>query len=131
MKIYSMLSYVDMLNEAGLLVSANLIDDTLAIEHITYDSKQAQEFTLFACKGVAFKEKYLTDAVKMGISCYVSEVKYDVSISSIIVSDVRKAMALIADMFYDKAYEKLNLIGITGTKGKSTTAYYLKYIFDE
>lgn len=131
MKTYSMLSYVDMLNEAGLLVSANIIDDTLAIEHITYDSKKAKEFTLFACKGVAFKEKYLIDSVKMGIACYVSQVKYDVLVSSIIVSDVRKAMALIADMFYDKAYEKLNLVGITGTKGKSTTAYYLKYIFDE
>ncbi|MEG0693670.1 MAG: UDP-N-acetylmuramoyl-L-alanyl-D-glutamate--2,6-diaminopimelate ligase [Oscillospiraceae bacterium] len=133
MKIYSINSYVEALDEAKLLISSKIINDTLAIETITYNSKETKPYTLFACKGAAFKKEYLDDAVDNSIACYLSEKIYDtnVPVSYIIVSDIRKAMALIADMYSDKAYNKLKLIGITGTKGKSTTAYYIKYIIDE
>ena len=49
----------------------------------------------------------------------------------ILVSDVRLAMALLADFYYNHPSAKLGVVGITGTKGKSSTAYYLKYIFNE
>lgn len=39
--------------------------------------------------------------------------------------------ALLADFYYNHPSAKLGVVGITGTKGKSSTAYYLKYIFDE
>lgn len=133
MKIYSILSYAEALEESGLLVEYKVTDPTAAIEGITYNSKECKKFTLFACKGAAFKKQYLDDAVDSGIACYMSEIKYDtlVPVSYIIVSDIRKAMALVADIFYDRAYSKLVTIGITGTKGKSTTAYFLKFILDE
>lgn len=133
MKVYSILSYIEMLAQEGLLVNSHVVDSTLAIEHITYNSKDTKPYTLFACKGAAFKKDYLDEAVDNGIACYMSEAKYDTHrpVSYLIVNNIRKAMALVADAFYDKAYSKLNLVGITGTKGKSTTAYYIKYIFDE
>ena len=55
----------------------------------------------------------------------------DLNTPYIIVSDIRKAMILIADLYYNKVWENLTVIGITGTKGKSTTTYFLKYIIDE
>lgn len=133
MKIYSINSYVEALDEAGLLTDYDIKDKTLAIEHITYNSKDTKPYSLFTCKGAAFKKDYLDEAVDNQIACYLSEKIYDtnVPVSHIIVSDIRKAMAIVAYMFYDCPYNKLNLVGITGTKGKSTTAYYLKYIIDE
>lgn len=134
MKVYSLKSYIDILSESGMLVKYYIHDALTAIDHITYNSKDVRENTLFTCKGRAFVSKYLDEAILNGACCYMSEKEYTVAeeeVSYIIVSDVRKAMAIVADVFYDKAYKKLNLIGITGTKGKSTTAYYVKYILDE
>ncbi|MFZ2538493.1 MAG: hypothetical protein WAX04_06285, partial [Oscillospiraceae bacterium] len=106
MKFYSINSYVEALDDAKLLVSSKIINDTLAIENITYNSKETKPYTLFACKGAAFKKEYLDDAVDNSIACYLSEKIYDtnVPVSYIIVSDIRKAMAVVADMFSDSAY---------------------------
>lgn len=133
MKVYSINSYIDFMSKEGLLVDSFVFNKTLGIENITYDSKKAREYSLFACKGKYFKKDYLDEAVDNRISCYISETYYDTNIpvSYIIVSDIRKAMALIANIFYDDCFNEFKLVGITGTKGKSTSLYYIKYIFDE
>lgn len=133
MKIHTIEDYIGLLKSEGLLVKDYLTESSLSISHITYNSKDILPSTLFACKGAAFKKEYLDEAVEKGISCYFSEVEYDTKkpVSFLIVRDIRRAMALVADLFFHKAYSKLNLVGITGTKGKSTTSYYIKYIFDE
>lgn len=110
------------------------------IGHLSAHSQDITEATLFICKGRQFSAAYLTDAVPRGIFCYVSEKKYDLAetVSSdgapcgyIIVHDVRRAMAKLASAFYQDSWQHLQTIGITGTKGKSTTAYFMKYILDE
>jgi len=51
-------------------------------------------------------------------------------IIKIVVKDTRKSLPIISDQFFGSSSSKLNLIGITGTKGKTTTSYYVKSILE-
>lgn len=111
-----------------------LLGDNLAereFDKISYNSKEVSETTLFFCKGETFKEEYLKEAVDSGVNTYISEKIYpDIPATAIIVNDIRPVMADLARLFYDRPEEKVKVIGITGTKGKTTTTYLLKNILD-
>ncbi|MGX7150089.1 UDP-N-acetylmuramoyl-L-alanyl-D-glutamate--L-lysine ligase [Enterococcus ureasiticus] len=99
---------------------------------VSYDSRTVNADTLFFCKGLNFKSEYLEKAVKSGLDVYVAEQPYDVPAAlGIIVTDIKKAMAVLSMAFYDYPQNKLKLIGFTGTKGKTTAAYFTKFILDQ
>ncbi len=123
-------SFIDIFEKNSILTEYDC-NPNLNVESVSYNSREVTQNTLFFCKGLHFKEQFLRDALNKGAVAYVSVKKYDVDAPCITVSDIRKALYLAANYFYDNAWEKLNLIGITGTKGKSTTAYFIKYILDE
>ncbi|WP_282926490.1 Mur ligase family protein [Helcococcus kunzii] len=120
--------FIDLLKEKDNFVESQ--GDNLAIENISYDSRDVQENTLFFCKGLNFKDEYLVDAKEKGANSYISEKKMNVNMPYIIVKDVRKAMMEIARFFYDFPDTKIKTIGVTGTKGKSSTVKYVKSILD-
>lgn len=126
----SLHSFIDLFEKNSILTQHNC-EENVQVENVSYNSREVTQNTLFFCKGAHFKEQFLHDAISKGAVAYVSEKKYDVKAPCILVSDIRKSLYLSANFFYDNAWDKLNLIGITGTKGKSTTAYYIKYILDE
>lgn len=100
--------------------------------YLSYNSADVTENTFFICKGAAFKEQYLKDAVKKGAGAYLAEKKYDsVDVPCVITDDIRRAMAMLSKVFYNEAYKSLKLIGLTGTKGKTTTTYFIKNILDK
>lgn len=93
-------------------------------QNISYNSKTADFQTLFFVKGLSFKEEFLKEAVQQGLRFYVAERDYHVGIPVIIVNDIKQAMSLIAMAFYGYPQNKLKLLAFTGTKGKTTAAYY-------
>ncbi|KAB2843636.1 MAG: UDP-N-acetylmuramoyl-L-alanyl-D-glutamate--2,6-diaminopimelate ligase [Melioribacteraceae bacterium] len=110
------------------------------IDLITSSSANVKSNSLFvAVKG--FKtdgHKYIQDAINKGASAIVLEDnsilpdEYFVStgIVKILVADSRKALAEISNSFYGDPSKKIKLVAVTGTKGKTTTTYYIKNIFD-
>lgn len=127
---YTLGDYIKLLEEHNLVTEKSVSED-ITIKHISYNSQDILPKTLFICKGAHFRDEYLTDAVNQGAVCYISERKMNVGCNYIIVNDIRTATALVADMFYEKAWDRIGLVGITGTKGKSTTTYFMKYVLDE
>ena len=99
-----------------------------SFDHLSYDSRTVTEQTLFFAKGLNFKKEFLTD---LSAAFYISEIDYEVEIPAIIVTNVKRAMALIAAAFYEYPQDKLKLLALTGTKGKTTSAYFAKAILDE
>lgn len=119
--------------EVGIVKSSvyhNKKDET--ITDITYNSKACVEGSAFFVKGANFKPEYVIDAVKNGAKLVIAEKEYETGDAGIvIVKDIRRAMVVVAETFFGKAYENIKMIGLTGTKGKTTTATYIHNILNE
>lgn len=107
------------------------IDANECFAHATYDTRDIKPGTLLFIKG-NFKPEYLSDADSKGLSAYVAEQSYAeyTNAVGIIVNDVRKAMSILSAAFFGNPEEKLTVVGITGTKGKTTTAYFTHAILN-
>lgn len=110
-------------------------DNNIEIKHITCDSKKVLEGDMFvAIKGfTADGHKFIKDAIKSGASVIMCEyIPDDVVEKSnfLLVKSSRASMAAVANIIYNKPSEKINIIGITGTNGKTSTTYLLKGIYD-
>lgn len=134
MKTYTLKDYIDLLSKENLVEEINLngINTSISIPQIAHNSKNVVAGTLYICKGIKYKPEYLLEAIQNGAVFYVAEME-NVSkpdFPHIVVTNIRKALAVISELYYDFPAKKINMIGLTGTKGKSTTAYYIKSILD-
>ena len=124
---------LELLEQDGLLVRYDCPPQLLdhRFSHLSYSSADVTPDTFFICKGAAFKEEYLRNAIAKGAGVYLAQSLYEgVDCPHILVSDIRKAMSLVSIAFYQKAYRNFRVVGLTGTKGKTTTTYFMKNILD-
>ena len=70
-------------------------------------------------------------ALKLNPKVVVTQNKIDTDIPNIVVKDIRSAMSLIACNFYENPSQKMKIIGITGTNGKTTSTYIMKSILEK
>jgi len=111
----------------GLQPGSSLEDPI--ITSVTYDSREVVPGALFICKGVHFSPSYLRQAVEKGAVAYVAEQAYpEIGVPALVVTDIREAIAQAGALYYDREWDALTLIGITSTKGKSTTTSFIHEI---
>ena len=107
------------------------------VASVEYDSrKENMEGGLFICiTGAVFDgHKYAADVVQKGAKVLVVskevELPEEADVTVILVENTRYAMAHISAAWFGHPAQKLTTIGITGTKGKTTTAYLVKSILE-
>ena len=104
------------------------------ITKVEADSRKAGEGSLFICirGAVADGHTFVPAVVAQGTKAIVSEepLKVPEDVTVILVKDTRYAMAVIAAAYYGYPGDELKVIGITGTKGKTTTTYMVKSILE-
>ena len=103
------------------------------IREITSSSRDKTDAGLFFCiVGARFDaHDYAWEAVENGCVALIVERFVELHVPQVLVSDGRGAMARIAENFYGNPSRSMRMIGITGTKGKTTTTYLLKSIFEK
>jgi UDP-N-acetylmuramoyl-L-alanyl-D-glutamate--2,6-diaminopimelate ligase len=114
----------------GLPVKDVLSPGDPEVTSVTMDSRQVQGDALFICvKGEANDgHRFAADAVKKGAKAVVAERPLDVDVPVVLVSDARRALAVLADRFYGHPTHQLSLIGVTGTNGKTTVTRLIQQI---
>ena len=109
-------------------------DNNVSVSGLKFDSRKvSQGDVFFAIRGeMADGHDYINSAIDLGCRCIVSEknIEYQRNdLTVIIVEDSSAALALMASAFYDFPSSQINLIGITGTNGKTTTATLLHDLY--
>jgi UDP-N-acetylmuramoyl-L-alanyl-D-glutamate--2,6-diaminopimelate ligase len=94
---------------------------------LVYDAREATPGAVFfAVPGArADGHDFASEAVSNGAVAVVVERPLSVGVPQIVVSDTRAAMAVAADEFFGRPTEELQVAGVTGTSGKTTTAFLL------
>lgn len=110
-------------------------DADLEITTLANDSRKVVEGSAFVCISGAVVDghEFIADVVKKGATVVVveKEVQAPEGVTVIRVEDTRYALALMSAAYFGYPAEKLHVIGITGTKGKTTTTYMIKSILEE
>jgi UDP-N-acetylmuramoyl-L-alanyl-D-glutamate--2,6-diaminopimelate ligase len=104
------------------------------ISDIAYDSRKVKKGSLFVCiEGMETDgHKYIDDAIDSGAAAVLIQKDADIpdNISVVKIPDTRYGLAYVSSRFFGNPSSKVNLIGATGTKGKTTTTFMIKFILE-
>lgn len=113
-------------------IPAYKTSDNIAIEinSIEQDSRKVAFGTLFVCIDGELVDghKFAEQAVANGAAAILAEKKLDVAVPVIYVGDTKRAMAILADRFYNSPSQKMKIVGVTGTNGKTTVTHLIEQI---
>lgn len=134
-KVENGVPYVMQLKEllAPLLLVNVSGDDEIEITGLSVDSRKVKPGDLFVClTGFTVDgHEYAMQAVEHGAVAILAERELDIDAAVAVVPDTRRAMAMVADRFFQSPTQELRLIGVTGTNGKTTTTHLIDKILTD
>jgi UDP-N-acetylmuramoyl-L-alanyl-D-glutamate--2,6-diaminopimelate ligase len=119
---------VDLERLIAVLAPAEVVGPADAVVHdLAYDARAARPGSLFFCVPGqrADGHDFAPEAVANGAVALVVERRLDAPVPQVVVADSRAAMAVAADEFFGRPTAELSVAGVTGTAGKTTTAFLL------
>lgn len=121
------------LSELAAAVAGQLRDpggDEPEIDDVTHDSRQAGPGVLFvAIQGERTDgHRFVSDAVAAGAAAVCVERETGAAVPQIVVDDTRAVLGPLASLVHDHPSERLRVIGVTGTDGKTTVTHYVESI---
>jgi UDP-N-acetylmuramoyl-L-alanyl-D-glutamate--2,6-diaminopimelate ligase len=107
-------------------------DGSVEVGDLAYDSRKAGPGTLFFCVPgeTVDGHDFAPQVVEAGASALVVERELAVAVPQVVVADARAAMAPLAARFYGDPTAELRVVGVTGTNGKTTTAFLIREILE-
>ena len=107
-------------------------DPAVELTGVVHDSRAATAGSLFCCVRGEHVDghDYARAAVAAGAVALLCERELPVAVAQVIVDDVRVALGPIAAAFWDEPSRHIDVVGVTGTNGKTTTTHLLQSIFD-
>jgi UDP-N-acetylmuramoyl-L-alanyl-D-glutamate--2,6-diaminopimelate ligase len=102
------------------------------VRAIAYDSRKVKEGSLFVAIPGFHRDgaDFVPDAVNSGAVAVVAERKAHAKVPVAVVPDVRAALADLSAEFFDHPTEKLKIVGVTGTDGKTTTVHLVSDVLE-
>ena len=120
------INYIELVNfEEELMIEE--------IKGLSYNSKQTKKKDLFICLVGEHVDghEYAKEAVANGASICLVERHLNLNVPQIVVSSTEESIAEISNIFYSEPSKKLNVIGVTGTNGKTTVTHLIQRLYEE
>lgn len=110
----------------------NMDNMSLEVMGLSYNSKKTVPNDLFVCLTGEHVDghEYAEEAFNNGAIAFVVEKRLNLDVPQIVVSDTSEIIAQISDLYYGSPSQKINLIGVTGTNGKTTVTHLIQELFE-
>src|SRR5688572_6533559 len=106
--------------------------DGVEVGGLAYDNRAVRPGTLFFCVPGFTRDghDFAPDAVERGAAALVVARPLELGVPEVLVADVRAAMAFAAARFHGDPTARLPVVGVTGTNGKTTTAFLVRSLLE-
>ena len=120
---------IDSINYTELVNVENMSDEIMGI---SYNSKKTRPNDIFICLTGEHVDghEYAEEAFANGACACIVERRLNLDMPQIVVDDTSEMIAQVSDLIYNSPSQKLNIIGVTGTNGKTTVTHLIQKLFE-